>query len=78
MLFCVLIGRHFAYAGREVMDSEQDQIRKAGTPADSRDRPMDRRTALARLGLAGGIAYLAPTLATLKGASAEETPEAPP
>ena len=32
--------------------------------------PMDRRTALARLGLAAVVAYLAPTLVTLKSALA--------
>jgi hypothetical protein len=60
------------------MDPKQGQIREAGTPADGPNRSMDRRSALARLGLAAGVAYLAPTLATLKSASADDAPDAPP
>lgn len=53
------------------MSPKQGQTDKAGTPANEPDRSMDRRAALARLGLAAGVAYLAPTLSLIRSAAAQ-------
>lgn len=60
------------------MDPKDNRTdRTAGETDTSKSRParpMDRRAALARLGLAAGVAYLAPSLAVLKSASAHHKP----
>lgn len=53
------------------MDPKSDKSRESDASMSGQMKPMDRRAALARLGLAAGAAYLAPTLLTLKGALAK-------
>lgn len=53
---------------------ERDKDRHSRTaPARSGAKGIDRRAALARLGVVAGAAYVAPTLALLQGAKASGT-----
>jgi hypothetical protein len=56
------------------MDHDEREHSSDRAPSETARKTVDRRAALARLGLVAGAAYVAPTLMLIQGAGAQSQP----